>query len=599
MAFGLTTAGFTLKRLEDIKLEVEADLRASFGEINTDSDSVFGQVIGVLSKTASDVWAQAENIYNATYPSTAEGVPLDNVASITNTKRLPATGTTVVVQMEGTEATVVPVSTIFSQSTTGELSKTVAAATITATAVHRTKITIATAVDSTLYTTTVNGTAITFTSDSSATKEEIAIGLSAAINLDVTEEPNVTSVHVSGDEFFTITSDDLALLGTFSIVVDGNQTIDQIFSPVTVLFDNGGKLAAPIGSMNTINTPVSGLTSITNLADGVLGRNLESDSEFRQRRRISLEVIAAGTLGAIQARLVQDLVDVTASFVFENREDIYTGNGTNTLVYDIDFVAGNSITFSVNGQSITPVAFTTDHDTTIEALRAAIQGLSGVTTAVLTDLLGNNRTILVTTPIFNTTVFRTNVATSVVTGGASQPVPIITIGNDGRPPHSFEAVVAALDNTAINQLIGDKIFEVKPAGIQTHGSTTVDVTDSEGEIQKIKFTHSTTKFIHVELTYDTAGADTAFPLQGETLIENEILAIGGVLTFGNDILIQVFEGAGYIGGGVFNVPLLRIAATNTAASIGPGSSEWKTVNIPINVSDLPSFDISRIVVQPL
>lgn len=486
MAFGLTDAGFILKRLEDIKEEVESGLRDSFGDINVGSDAVFGQVIGVFSRSIAEVWEQAENVYNATYPASAEGVSLDNSASLVGVERLVPTPTTAIVQMEGTESTVVPLSTDFSQSVNLKVFQTNAVATITKATLHRMKVLVDTAIASTVYTITVDGTDVTYDSGSgSPTKADIANGLYLAINAHSVVKLIVEATYTTGNEFLTITILTVSSLSSFSGDVGTNLSLDEIWSPVAVTCEDSGSFPAPIDSIDIIDTPVAGLDAITNISDGTTGRDTETDTAFRVRRKISLNVISAATVGAIQSRLIQDLDDVTTTFIFENRTDVIDG--------------------------------------------------------------------------------------------------------EGRPPHSFEAVVAALDTSPINQLIADKIWEIKPAGIETFGTTSKDVTDSNGDIQVMNFSHAITKYVHVELTYDKTGADDVFPLNGETLIENEILRIGGTLTFGNDILVQVFEGTGYVAGGVTNVTV-RLAVTDN-----PGDApSWGTINIPIAAANLPSFDILRI-----
>jgi len=589
MAFGIETTGFNLKRFEDIKKDVEDGLRGQFGEINTDPESAFGQIIGVFSRQLSEVWEQAENVYNAMYPATAEGVQLDNSADLVGVDRLAATFSTAVVIMRGTESTVVPISTLLSQSTTKEVFANDVAATITVTKNHEAQAKVDTILDSTEYTITINGTAITHQSSVGATADSILGPLAFNINNDPTEKDNVSAVHVTGDAFLTITvKDPTKAATTFSLVVDANMSIPEFWTPMDVNADLVGVKPVPINTINTIDTPVSGLTEVKNIAVGVTGRELETDVAFRERRRKSLAVIGAATVFAIQARLVQDLIIVTAAFVFENRTDIWSAKGKTTITYDADFVASNSITFNINGQSITPVVFATSHNATVEALRAAIQGLSGVETAKITDS-PTNRIIEVITPIFNDTLFRTTLATSLVTLGASQAVAVVVQSNTGRPPHSVEAVVAA-ENTGPNiQAIGDQIFKTKAAGIQAHGDESADVTDSNGDIQKIGFTFAKTKFVHIELDYDRTDADKQFPLDGEAQILAEVLRIGALLTFGDDILVQQFEGAAYITVGITNV-IVRLATTPLAGD----TPTFGTINIPILASELPNFSSARV-----
>jgi len=593
MAFGVTNQGFILKRFEDIKASIEQGLRDEFGEITTDANSVFGQIIGVLAKTESDIWEQLENIYNSQYPHTSEGVNLDNASSLTGVVRLTATPSTAVVQMRGVQGTSVPLATEFSQSLTGRIFTTQEVADIDVAKSHQAIVEITTVVPSTVYTITINGTAVTYTSSSLATAEEIASLIAANINSNPVVGLVVTAVHNGTDDFLTITIKDKSSASIFDISVDGNETILEFWSPVSVASDDLGLITVPVSSIDTIETPVAGLSEVKNIADGVTGRALENDADFRIRRRLSLSVIAAGTLSAIQARLVQDLEFVSKSFVFENRTDIWSGRGINTVVYDIDFVTSNIIAFSLNGNAISPVAFTTDHDTTMNALKAAVEGLPGVNKVELTDIGGDNRTLKITTEIFNSSLYRTDKAVTVVTGGASQAVAVIVVSNEGRPPHSIEAIVAALDTPTNLQEVADKIFELKAAGIQAFGNVQQTVTDPNGDEQLVGFSFSVTKYVHVELTYDKTNSDFVFPLDGEDQIEGEVLRLGDSLTFGSDLLIQQFEGAGYVVVGVTNT-IVRLAVTTTPAPIAPGDSAWKTTNIKISASDLPSFDSTRV-----
>ena len=92
MAFGITPTGFNRKRLEDIKTEIEDDLKAELGDnINLLSEELLGQLTGIMSERESLIWEQMDAIYNSQYPENSQGINLDNVASITGTVRKAAT----------------------------------------------------------------------------------------------------------------------------------------------------------------------------------------------------------------------------------------------------------------------------------------------------------------------------------------------------------------------------------------------------------------------------------------------------------------------------------------------------------------------------
>lgn len=108
MAFGVTSDGFNRKTLPDIRAELTAELTGIFGDINTNDESVFGQLIGVFSKFAADYWEQLEYTYYSFYPSSASGAALDGVCEMNGIIRLPATKSTVTCQLTGTASTVIP-----------------------------------------------------------------------------------------------------------------------------------------------------------------------------------------------------------------------------------------------------------------------------------------------------------------------------------------------------------------------------------------------------------------------------------------------------------------------------------------------------------
>src|SRR5690606_9980209 len=90
--FGLTPSGFRTKTLEEIKAELEAAYRETFGEgINVSSSSVFGQIIGITASKIRELWELAESVYAAADPDRASDEALTALASLTGTLRRPAT----------------------------------------------------------------------------------------------------------------------------------------------------------------------------------------------------------------------------------------------------------------------------------------------------------------------------------------------------------------------------------------------------------------------------------------------------------------------------------------------------------------------------
>lgn len=118
--YGITTAGFIPKPLEDIKADLESGFRAVFGAaITTIAQSVFGQIIGITADRYADLWQLGLATYNAAFRDGAVGVQLDNIGALTGTARKQATFTKVACLCTGVAATLIPAGRVISIPTVG------------------------------------------------------------------------------------------------------------------------------------------------------------------------------------------------------------------------------------------------------------------------------------------------------------------------------------------------------------------------------------------------------------------------------------------------------------------------------------------------
>lgn len=118
-------------------------------------------------------------------------------------------------------------------------------------------VTVTSAVNSTIYTVTINGVDNTYTSDASATTAEIAAGLAAAINasVDVLVTP-VTATYVSGATF-TVSADVAGTGFTIAVGTNLSQAATVANSAATVL---------SITDMRDVTPVVNGLASVSGAA---------------------------------------------------------------------------------------------------------------------------------------------------------------------------------------------------------------------------------------------------------------------------------------------------------------------------------------------
>ena len=135
----------------------------------------------------------------------------------------------------------------------------------------------------------------------------------------------------------------------------------------------------------------------------------------------------------------------------------------------------------------------------------------------------------------------------------------------------------------LDQDVSDAIFATKPVRIETFGSSSATVTDSQGVDHSIEFTRPGLVDIFVDLTVVTDPA--TFPIDGVAQIEQALVDLGEALLIGDDIVALSFKCEPLKIDGVLDVPVFFI---DTSAS------PTGTTNIVIALRDLAKFDVTRI-----
>jgi len=159
----------------------------------------------------------------------------------------------------------------------------------------------------------------------------------------------------------------------------------------------------------------------------------------------------------------------------------------------------------------------------------------------------------------------------------------------GFPPHSFEATVVG---TATDDQIGAVVFDHKPAGIRSFGTTEVVVFDELNEPYRVYFSRGTELYLHLEIEV-TAGE--GFPTVGEpdVTIETAVVTyLESVLTLGQDLYLPAVTYAAV--GAVPGIASLVITADATAAPGDPPT--LVAANISVASDEILRVDSSRITV---
>lgn len=151
---------------------------------------------------------------------------------------------------------------------------------------------------------------------------------------------------------------------------------------------------------------------------------------------------------------------------------------------------------------------------------------------------------------------------------------------DGRPPHSIEAVVAGGDADDI----GMAIWQKKSAGIDTYGSQSVSVTDSQGFSHTINFNRPLPIDVWLNIAV-TEYPEESLPSDASTRIIDAVMNYASTLTVGNDVILQRFMGEIYRN--VQGIGYITITASTDGVT-------YTANNIPISAREIAVFDESKV-----
>lgn len=157
---------------------------------------------------------------------------------------------------------------------------------------------------------------------------------------------------------------------------------------------------------------------------------------------------------------------------------------------------------------------------------------------------------------------------------------------EGRPPHSFECVVTG----GIDADIAQNIWDNQPSGIQSFGTETVIVTDSQGNPQTIKFSRAIQVYITVEVDYALYSEET-FPSDGEDQIKAAIIAWAAIeYNNGVDVIYQ------RLGIPIYSVPGVGSITIRVGKSyvISTPPAVITSADIPIAANEIALFATNRI-----
>lgn len=317
--YGLTRDGFRRKRLPEILSDINRRVSDRLGvEIETGSNSLFGQLHGVFAYEIADLWEQAENTYNAMYPNTATGVSLSNAAGLAGISAISGTQSQLLATCYGTDGTVIPYGAqITSSAENGSHWECIA----TNAAISKNKACYAaysinsTIQAGTVYTIKINEVTASYTAVSRDTASKVLSTLMKSFSdIPNSMDNGILSIRTTakGETFATDAQ---------------NVTISSIGTPIKFRCVTVGAVNPDIGTINQIVTSIPGWTGVLNQYAASVGQDAETDTHLRQRWNRSLFSRGSTNIDAIAEALADNVTGVTTVKVYENRTDVTDTDG--------------------------------------------------------------------------------------------------------------------------------------------------------------------------------------------------------------------------------------------------------------------------------
>lgn len=333
MTFGVTPEGLVIKRLADIREEMNEDARGVYGQaVDLDIRRPLGQFITIQAERLSLIWELLELLNAQNSPTNAIGKFVDEIASYASLRRRLATHSTVPVTLTGDEGTLIPAGKRASVEGNAEAIFATDAAYVIGPGTNE--------VQELFFSDVPIAGAFTLVFQNESTTAIPYDAAPIAIKNALQSLGGISSVNVTGGfyEGFEIefTGDDgekpqdLISVGTNTLSSDGvavgdvNITIARLIPGELPHIDgtatavSSGPVPAPAGTLTVIEDDVTGWTGITNPLDADEGNPEETDAQYKLRREQQLASAGRCSPNAIRARVLE-VPGVDSCTVYVNR----------------------------------------------------------------------------------------------------------------------------------------------------------------------------------------------------------------------------------------------------------------------------------------
>lgn len=319
--YGLTSNGPNIKRLDVILEEMHADMSEFLG-VNTRQNpkSFLNHHLTNVADLFAELWEFGEDVYWSMYPSTAEGISLDNAAQYGGSTREGAAKSYYPVHCTGRDGMTLASGTMISSDTnpTTYLSLT-APRELSRSSFNQAAIKVASTEGNEVYTAAINGAVFSYAANTTDQKE-ILDGLATAI----TDEGFTTEVD---EENLVLYLNAVDLISQNALVLSENLTTETVTCVITFGTMETGDILLPDGVITNIVKADSGLLSVVNQCGYIAGRKEETDTEFRQSYADKIYTRSSRMLESIRSAILNNVQGVTSVAPYENPSHEWDDHG--------------------------------------------------------------------------------------------------------------------------------------------------------------------------------------------------------------------------------------------------------------------------------
>lgn len=595
--WGVTNAGFSRKTFTEIRQDIESSLKTKFGDqINTSSESIFGQLRDIRADRENYLWEVFEQIYNAGYPNTASGVSLENIGDINNLEYIEASASKILNQrFLGTPTTVIPAGTQVSvNGDTSTVFETDEDLTLVTGTDEVQTIIFSDVPDEGYFSVSYEGDeTVSINYDDTAADFQTALrGLTYLTDVTVSGDFSagftITFTGIDGDQEqpLLVEEDNTLKKSAAALTITISETIPGVNQGVVdMTCTETGPVSANARTVTNILSPIVGVDSTINVTDAVLGRDRETDAEFRIRRRTRFTTSEAGTLEAIMNKVwtlnddqYSELAQLQNVNAYENSKDSIDSRNlpahsfmvvvrqvgdVNDRDDEIAQMILNSKPPGIQtsfGNDVHTIAFTGTPDGNLGDHWALTYG--GQTTSDIAYNASN-------TDVQNAINALSNMSGTVVTGDMTNG---FSVEYDG----DYSSIIVNLPTGDISGLPGVTAIVIN----RDYNKVTKEIEDSVGVPHIINFARPVE--VPIYLILEDFATNSQYPTDGDTQLKAAIVEWGNELGVGEDVIVYP-----QLIAQIAQIPGITDFTVKIGTSPGPSGDDY--IDISDGTSTNPEF----------